>query len=339
MTDFLQPTNTTLVSTVLQILRERDASIATMDYSDDANISAGFVRYNRTNRVFEEWNGSAWKEKRVEPAGVIKAFGGTAAPRGHLLCDGSSYSKSDELYSDLYAVIGGTYGETATHFNVPDLKGRFPLGVAAAGTGSSLGGTGGALDHTHSVPEHYHGMGTGADLNITSSGGHTTTIDIGHSHSATCSSNATGVYVPNGTTGSHTVSLSDPGHGHSLNIAAKNTAPNSTAGTHLSGYIGSAAEYRFTNGYAVGNSTGVTLNNGQHAHSVSITDPNHSHTITVNALSTNTSRTDTSGTHTHASGSFSGKIGLVTGGVDGNASMTSGAANPAYIALNYIITL
>lgn len=42
-------------------------------------------------------------------------------------------------------------------------------------------------------------------------------------------------------------------------------------------------------------------------------------------------------THTHASGSFAGKIGLVTGGVDGNAQMTSGTNNPPFLTLNYWI--
>jgi microcystin-dependent protein len=49
--------------------------------------------------------------------------------------------------------------------------------------------------------------------------------------------------------------------------------------------------------------------------------------------------------HTHASGAFAGKIGLVTGGVDGNAAMTSGSTtpsntgtnNPPYLVVNYII--
>jgi len=339
MTNFSQPTNTTLVAIVLDILRERDESIAQMDYSDDTNIGAGFVRYNRANRSFEEWSGSAWVEKRTEPAGIIKQFAGTSAPRGHVMCDGLSYPKTDTTYAALYAVIGGTYGETATHFSVPDLKGRFPLGKATTGTGSTLGGTGGALDHIHSVPAHHHAMGTGADMNISSSGGHTTTIDIGHGHTAAVSSNASGVSIPSNSTGSQTVSLSDPGHAHGINLAAKNTAPNSTAGTHVSTYIGSAAEVRFTNGSAVGNYTGISLNNGTHSHSVSISDPTHSHTVTVAAVETGTNRSDTSGLHTHAASSISGKIGLVTGGVDGNAAMGSGAQNPAFIALNYVITL
>lgn len=42
-------------------------------------------------------------------------------------------------------------------------------------------------------------------------------------------------------------------------------------------------------------------------------------------------------THTHAAGDIAGSIGLKTGGVDGNASMTSGANNPPYQVVNYII--
>lgn len=37
------------------------------------------------------------------------------------------------------------------------------------------------------------------------------------------------------------------------------------------------------------------------------------------------------------SASVSGRIGLVTGGVDGNAAMTSGAQNPPYLVVNFII--
>ena len=39
----------------------------------------------------------------------------------------------------------------------------------------------------------------------------------------------------------------------------------------------------------------------------------------------------------YASTTITGKIGLVTGGVDGNATMTSGAENPPYLVVNYII--
>jgi microcystin-dependent protein len=63
----------------------------------------------------------------VQPVGSIIAFGGTTAPTGWLLCDGTSYSQG--AYPDLYQVIAKNFGGNATNFNVPDLRGRFPRGV------------------------------------------------------------------------------------------------------------------------------------------------------------------------------------------------------------------
>jgi microcystin-dependent protein len=90
--------------------------------------------------------------------GAILPYGGTAAPTGYLLCDGSAVSRT--TFSALFTVLGTAFGagDGSTTFNLPDLRGRFPLGKAAAGTGSSLAGTGGSLDHTHTGPSHTHGV-------------------------------------------------------------------------------------------------------------------------------------------------------------------------------------
>lgn len=62
------------------------------------------------------------------PSGTISAFGGAAAPSGYLLCDGSSYLKTE--HADLFTAIGTAYGTAdGTHFNVPDLRGTFLRGV------------------------------------------------------------------------------------------------------------------------------------------------------------------------------------------------------------------
>ncbi|MBI1996528.1 MAG: hypothetical protein HYS66_08675, partial [Deltaproteobacteria bacterium] len=45
---------------------------------------------------------------------------------------------------------------SSTTFTLPDLRQRFVLGVAASGTGSTLGGVGGGIDHTHTGPSHTH---------------------------------------------------------------------------------------------------------------------------------------------------------------------------------------
>ena len=69
--------------------------------------------------------------------GEIKMYAGTDEPIGWLKCDGRAISRTD--YADLFAVIGTTYGsgDGSTTFNIPDLKGRFPLGVGAVSPGDS----------------------------------------------------------------------------------------------------------------------------------------------------------------------------------------------------------
>ena len=60
--------------------------------------------------------------------GMIVMYGGTNAPTGFLLCDGSAVSRT--TYSALYAVCGTSFGSGngSTTFNIPDLRSSFPLG-------------------------------------------------------------------------------------------------------------------------------------------------------------------------------------------------------------------
>lgn len=69
------------------------------------------------------------------PVGAILPYGGTTAPVDWLLCDGTEFKKAD--YPELVAIIGTAYDNSpaAGNFNVPDLKGRAPIG---AGTGAGL---------------------------------------------------------------------------------------------------------------------------------------------------------------------------------------------------------
>lgn len=90
------------------------------------------------------------------PAGTITMFAGSTAPTGWLICDGRSVSSAD--YPELYAVIGTTYGGYGTNFQLPDLRGRFPVGKNS-GTFSALGGKGGEEKHTLTIaemPAHQH---------------------------------------------------------------------------------------------------------------------------------------------------------------------------------------
>lgn len=71
------------------------------------------------------------------PVGSLQAYAGANAPTGWLICDGTSYPTA--TYPDLYNVIGYTYGGSGANFNVPDMRGRMPMG---AGTGVGLNASG-----------------------------------------------------------------------------------------------------------------------------------------------------------------------------------------------------
>lgn len=90
-------------------------------------------------------NGAAapsWVASPGVPTGSLFPFAGSAAPTGYLLCDGSAVARTG-TYAALFAVIGTTYGagDGSTTFNLPDLRGRMPLG-AGTGVGLNASGTG-----------------------------------------------------------------------------------------------------------------------------------------------------------------------------------------------------
>ena len=111
----------------------------------------------------------------VAPTGSIIMFGGTIAPSGWLICDGSSYPQA--TYSNLYAVIGSAYGTSGSNFNVPDFRGIFPRGVdngagndpdttsrTAQNTGGNTGDNVGSLQ-TDAFTTHNHALSLGWDGN------------------------------------------------------------------------------------------------------------------------------------------------------------------------------
>lgn len=93
----------------------------------------------------------------IMPTGLIAPYGGSTAPDGWLLCDGAAVSRT--TYAELFAIIASAYGngDGSTTFNLPNLKGRAPVGLDAAQTEFDvLGETGGAklqAAHTHALTQ------------------------------------------------------------------------------------------------------------------------------------------------------------------------------------------
>jgi microcystin-dependent protein len=133
-----------------------------------------------------------------DPIGTIKMYGGSSAPSGYLLCDGSSISTT--TYANLFAVIGYSFGGSGANFNLPgfhDATGRFPRAQTA-------GATGGSLTHNHTLSSAGQ-----ADLAFTGStvlikqtavsGGYTATNQVSATSSASSTSTSNGLAL-SGTT-------------------------------------------------------------------------------------------------------------------------------------------
>jgi len=139
--------------------------------SDDLSVGGNITAANITATGFN-----------IIPPGCLMMYASTTAPSGWLSCDGSAVLRA--TYSALFAIIGTTYGSGngSTTFNLPDMRGRTPIGTGTGTglTGRNLGQTGGAETHTlttSQMPSHTHSATTNT------AGNHFHTInDPGHSH-------------------------------------------------------------------------------------------------------------------------------------------------------------
>lgn len=165
------------------------------------------------------------------PPGSFLEYGGTAAPTGWLLCDGSSVSRA--TYADLFAVLGTRFGSTSgTTFNVPDFRRRIALGAGGTvpsgtnGPSATVGSAGGDEEivlAANQIPAHSHGAGT---LAAQSAGAHTHAFerrDGSGSGGAGTGYSGAGAAVADGATKSagahgHTISGSTAEQGAGLNV-------------------------------------------------------------------------------------------------------------------------
>ncbi|CAF1469113.1 unnamed protein product [Didymodactylos carnosus] len=190
--------------------------------------------------------------------GEIKLYTGDVAsiPELWLLCNGAVLSRTE--YQRLFSVIGITYGagDGSTTFNLPDFRGRFPIGVdelqIRVGEATKLGMAGGNATHQLTVaelPAHTHDQGK---LVISGSGTHSHTYsDPGHNHGG-----STGAAAPEHGGGRGTVNgggIHDRGlHVHTIATDTTHISIDA-AGDHIheivgeTGSIGSGAEFGIIN--------------------------------------------------------------------------------------------
>lgn len=197
----------------------------------------GTVGVNKTNPGYPlDVNGTANATSVYQagfmlvPPGAMMPYAASIAPGGWLLCDGLAVSRS--TYSALFALIGSTYGngDGESTFNLPNLKGRTIVGFNSTdGNYDAIGETGGSKTVT------------------------LTTNELpSHSHTGTTNSS-----------GSHTHSITDPGHKHT--ITTINDDFNSS-GASPPGFAADSAGTRTWDIMST-NMTGITINSdGAHTH-------------------------------------------------------------------------
>ncbi len=151
-------------------------SSKTVTYSAENSDELLINRPTGETGVFRVTKNNFLKSIPLTPIGTMVMFGGTTAPLGWLFCDGSEIRKSD--YNDLWLSIGFNFKDSSlisdsgvNFFALPDMRGRFPLGLDAMGGSSAnrvtdvaadtIGGTGGTQNTTlevQNLPEHEHDM-------------------------------------------------------------------------------------------------------------------------------------------------------------------------------------
>jgi microcystin-dependent protein len=94
----------------------------------------------------------------IIPPGLIEVFGGPTIPTGWLECDGSAVSRTGATAA-LFNAIGTTWGsgDNVSTFNLPDLRGRTPIGYC----GSAVAGITTRPLGTHNFGEETHIIAAG----------------------------------------------------------------------------------------------------------------------------------------------------------------------------------
>jgi len=216
--------------------------------------------------------------------GMVCFFAKTTAPTGWLSCSGQFISKTN--YSNLYSVIGDTYGSNSTEFKLPDLRGNF---IRCLNTSSSGTDTNRNLstfqDFSTGQPQQ-----SSFTANSAGSHGHTASSNAAGSHNHTASTAAAGNHNHSASSGNAGAHRHSQGYwyNYSGNAYGGWHDPRMWAGAFGVGSWGSSL-YTGSNanegGKVVGNHThSVTVNHGgSHSHSVTVNNGgSHSHTITVN---------------------------------------------------------
>jgi microcystin-dependent protein len=262
------------------------------------------------------------------PAGAITQFAGLTAPSGYLLCQGQEVAITSE--PALYSVVGTTFGALTngsggagtTHFRIPNLRNRVPVGQAEP---ISLGTATISIASPAVITDASHGLSDGQLVFLTTTGALPTGL-VGN----------TRYYVRNATLNTFNISAT-------LTSAIINTS-GTQSGTHTL-FSADFADIGFTSG--VVNQTLTTAQMPSHNHTGTALSGGVAHTHNVTNRSVVTSTAGTASIESWPGGSGTNRT-IASGGASATGHTHNLEINPEgggmshynlqpYIIINYII--
>lgn len=202
--------------------------------SDDRPYDDVVARLALLEREVADFRSTAMARVSRRPTGSIEPTFASTAPAGALLLQGQTLNRADfpalwQWASTHGAVTGAAFGagNGSTTFTLPDMRGRWPVGVGTLGSDTYvLGQVVGAARHTltsaeipaHTHPHTFDSAGLHDHGGTGTSGSHS-----GHNSGATAIQSGSGNTVATTTQnslGSHSHSIADSGshtHGFSVN--------------------------------------------------------------------------------------------------------------------------
>lgn len=129
-TDLITNSRTTINTNFANLNTDK---FETSNVDTDTTLAANSDTKVPSQKAIKAYVDALGGQTYLVPTGAVLPYGGTAAPSNFLLCDGSPVSRS--TYATLFAVVSTSFGagNGTTTFNVPDMRGRVPVG---AGTGT-----------------------------------------------------------------------------------------------------------------------------------------------------------------------------------------------------------
>lgn len=295
-TDWDTPQLTDEYSDFRDFIKTQMEHLGLMDFTDDTNIPTGFVRLNPTTEAAEKYTGASWTPTLRETE-VTNHMNNSSLHGG--LPIGSIFAWLTGTAPDNCFFLDGAAKSRTTYADLFALWGT----SFGSGDGSTTFGIpdcrGQLLIGKSSTSPANGSLGaTFGDLNHVHSGpSHTHTV-ASHTHTLSAHTHTGGSHVHTTPDHSHTV----PAHYHAA------------TGNGADINISSSGSHTHTYGAKEGGSDGSTANRAQGASSTS--GSNVSYTTTA-----------TGSTHVHSNSEFAGRVGNVSGAINGDGTMTSGTAN------------